>query len=85
MQWRLCQVLLAIISVLIFQIFSLIALEMNVYVITEGSDNNTTIPKFVKKFDELNKLNDIKPPFMLSFGSEYQTKGRTGEFEIPGS
>jgi len=64
-----------------FQIVGLIALEMNVYVITEAADSNNTIPKFASKMKELNELNDLKPKFILKFSSEFQN----GSFEFPGA
>lgn len=84
MQSRLCSVLIAIICVLAFQVFALIALEMNIYVVSEGQDNNSTIPKFVKQFDELNSLNEIKPKFMFTFSKEYSGENE-GKYEFPGS
>lgn len=79
--WRMCQVFLAILGVLMFQVFALVALEMNVYVVTEGADSNSTVPKLVKHMDELMVLNELKPKFIMKFGGVYDE----GEFEFPGA
>lgn len=84
MQSRLFSVLIAIVCVLAFQVYSLIALEMNVYVVTEGQDTNSTIPKLVKHFDELKHLNEVKPKFDFNFSKEYSGDGG-GVYEFPGS
>lgn len=39
----------------------------------------------VSKMFALGQLNDLKPQFIMQFGSEYQVKGSDGMFEFPGA
>jgi len=67
--------------VLAFQVVALVALEMNVYIVTDSEKKNSTIPKLVKHMNDLSELNELKPEFLMKFSSEYGG----GEFEFPGS
>jgi len=74
MIYRLCQVLIVIIGILIFQVVALISLEMNIYIVTEGTNNSNVLSKTADKMAELEKLNKLKPKFMMKFGPEYNNK-----------
>jgi len=70
MIYRLFQVLIVIISILVFQVVALISLEMNVYIVIKGSDSSSALIKTANKMGELEKLNQLKPNFMMKFGPE---------------
>jgi len=85
MRSRITHVICTIFFILMFQIVSLIALEMNVYIVTDGDDSSNAIPMMSKQMEELKKLNDMKPKFMMQFGNEHQSTDFDGKIEFPGA